>query len=311
MGMNANAQQQSLKMPQMQSSLYRVGGGCSGPNNMLSSDDADTCGDKYHHHGGGYSNHDEKATMMIDTSIPTIKVTNQWIVDPYGDKGQYDGDLTQPEKNENDDDDDENNNTAKTSIYSNKNVENEGNLPHGYGIMRYTDGRTYEGTWNQGHWYGRGRATFSNGDSYEGEYGKFDQRHGEGVYQWTDGRFYRGSFRNDQRSGKGQYFWPDGAIYEGDFLRGLRHGIGTYRFRDGSFYSGSWSEGKFHGQGEMRWADGRVYVGQFKGGRAHGYGVETRPNGTIRHDGEWRHDKPVRDTNSEAISSVETVDDNR
>jgi hypothetical protein len=31
-------------------------------------------------------------------------------------------------------------------------------------------------------------------------------------------------------------------------------------------------------------------------GKAHGYGIEYRKDGTLRHDGEWRYDEPVRDT---------------
>lgn len=51
---------------------------------------------------------------------------------------------------------------------------------------------------------------------------------------------------------------------------------------------------------QCRWADGRSYRGEWKEGRANGYGVETRPNGTIRHDGEWRDDRPIRDSKRHA-----------
>jgi hypothetical protein len=40
--------------------------------------------------------------------------------------------------------------------------------------------------------------------------------------------------------------------------------------------------------------DGRVYKGEWKEGKAHGYGVEKRSNGTIRHEGVWDKDNPVR-----------------
>jgi hypothetical protein len=42
------------------------------------------------------------------------------------------------------------------------------------------------------------------------------------------------------------------------------------------------------------WSDGRVYSGMWSGGQAHGQGKETNPDGTIRHDGEWQHDSPLR-----------------
>ena len=51
---------------------------------------------------------------------------------------------------------------------------------------------------------------------------------------------------------------------------------------------------------QCRWSDGRSYRGEWKDGRANGYGVETRPNGTIRHDGEWKDDRPIRDSKRNA-----------
>jgi hypothetical protein len=150
----------------------------------------------------------------------TKTVEQQWIVDPYGDQGEFFGDL------------------------------NADNLPHGVGVMKYSDGRIYSGEWKNGRWHGKGRATFSNGDFFEGMYYE-DQRHGDGVYQWSDGREFRGGFVNDQRSGHGEYSWPDGAMYVGEFQKGLRHGEGTYTFSDGSFYRGSWVKGKYHGKGEV------------------------------------------------------------
>ena len=42
--------------------------------------------------------------------------------------------------------------------------------------------------------YGYGKATFSNGDSYEGMHVN-DRREGPGVYRWRDGRVYDGEFK--------------------------------------------------------------------------------------------------------------------
>jgi hypothetical protein len=196
---------------------------------------------------------DETDKNTNATSTTTKYVEQQWIVDPYGDQGEFEGEL------------------------------NADNLPHGTGIMKYTDGRVYAGEWKAGRWHGKGRATFSNGDVFEGMYYE-DQRHGLGIYQWCDGREFKGGFVNDQRSGHGEYTWPDGAKYSGEFQKGLRHGEGTYtvrkrnklpknpgmtsshwadsndlpvhcfwmtQFSDGSFYKGSWKQGKYHGKGEV------------------------------------------------------------
>ena len=45
---------------------------------------------------------------------------------------------------------------------------------------------------------------------------------------------------------------------------------------------------------QCHWADGRIYKGEWKEGKADGYGIEVRPNGSVRHDGEWREDVPIR-----------------
>jgi hypothetical protein len=140
------------------------------------------------------------ASSSSSSSSTTRLVEQQWIVDPYGDQGEFKGEL------------------------------NANNLPHGTGMMKYSDGRVYSGEWKDGRWHGMGRATFSNGDVFEGMYFE-DQRHGLGSYQWSDGREFEGGFVNDQRSGQGEYTWPDGAKYSGEFQVGLRHGEGTYTVR--------------------------------------------------------------------------------
>jgi len=194
--------------------------------------------------------------------VKVEKVQNHSITDPYGDKGRYTGLLVKGK-------------------------------PYGHGSMHYDDGRSYTGEWKNGRWHGKGRTLFVNGDFYVGEYAK-DQRHGLGRYEWSDGRVYDGQFRRDRREGKGTYSWPDGAIYTGDFKNGHRHGQGCYKFKEGSVYTGEFRNGKYHGVGECVWADGRCYRGEWREGHAHGYGVEMRPDGTIRHDGEWRRDRPIR-----------------
>eukprot|EP00934_Nitzschia_sp_Nitz4_P006080 Nitzschia sp. Nitz4//scaffold64_size103689//87156//88160//NITZ4_004448-RA/size103689-processed-gene-0.90-mRNA-1//1//CDS//3329556166//6070//frame0 len=220
------------------------------------------------HSVGGTANGAFSAQQYQQEPIPhpdrELPEGAHWIVDPYGDQGQYEGEL------------------------------DDSLFPHGkFGTMKYTDGRIYAGSWNHGEWHGQGKATFSNGDTYEGQYHK-DQRHGKGEYRWNDGRSYSGDFQMDQRHGRGLYRWPDGAFYDGDFQKGLRHGVGIYTFRDGSVYRGEWQRGKYHGHGECRWADGRVYKGQWHEGKAHGQGVEVRPDGSIRHEGEWEYDRPLR-----------------
>lgn len=214
----------------------------------------------------------EDTTVAAPTDIINQKeenkltryVMNQHVTDPYGDQGEYTGTLTI-----------------------------QGNRPHGLGTMKYQDRRVYTGSWQEGQWHGKGTATFQNGDLFDGTY-DLDRRHGFGLYKWNDGREYEGEFHHDQRHGCGEYTWPDGAIYRGEFQAGHRHGEGTYTFADASVYTGEWQKGRYHGVGQCTWKDGRLYKGEWHAGKAHGFGIETRANGTVRHEGQWSNDNPVR-----------------
>ena len=201
-------------------------------------------------------------TIQNGEMVILSEVQGKLIKDPYGDEGRYTGIMMD-------------------------------GLPHGEGTMHYSDGRSYFGEWRNGRWHGHGRAKFVNGDLYIGRYER-DRRHGKGRYEWADGRIYDGEFVRNQRHGRGFYTWPDGASYSGEFVDGQRHGEGCYRFADGSVYKGEWQHGKYDGIGECVWASGRKYHGEWRAGKAQGYGVEFRADGTIRHQGEWKKDKPVR-----------------
>jgi hypothetical protein len=201
------------------------------------------------------------------------KVTDYELVDPYGEKGRYSGLLIR-------------------------------GMPDGQGLMHYEDGRTYTGEWKRGRWHGKGKTVFINGDIYTGDY-EMDKRSGVGTYKWSDGRVYDGEFRDDQREGIGVYSWPDGSVYKGSFRAGLRHGNGSYRFSDGSMYTGEFKEGKHHGFGEFIWKDGRCYRGEWVDGFAEGHGIEIRVDGTIRHDGEWKRDRPIRIRSKAADTAIE------
>lgn len=96
-----------------------------------------------------------------------------------------------------------------------------------------------------------------------------------------------------------------------EFCNGQREGNGIYKFSDGGRYEGSWKDGRYSGFGICAWEDGRCYKGcvflalsgsasltfmvlsEWLNGMAHGKGVETFPDGTIRHDGQWVEDEPV------------------
>ena len=51
---------------------------------------------------------------------------------------------------------------------------------------------------------GLGKFTFSDGDTYEGEFKDWDMN-GQGTYTWSDGRKYEGEFKDNKRWNGTQY----------------------------------------------------------------------------------------------------------
>ena len=58
-------------------------------------------------------------------------------------------------------------------------------------MLRYVDGRVYEGLWRD------------------------DQKHGMGEQRWTHGHVYSGMWSGDKREGLGTISYPDGSTYKG------------------------------------------------------------------------------------------------
>jgi hypothetical protein len=76
---------------------------------------------------------------------------------------------------------------------------------------------------HNGRWHGKGRALYSNGDTYEGEY-KLGLSHGRGVWKWEAGEVYDGMLKNNKMHGLGVYKTIDGAVYDGMFREDELHG---------------------------------------------------------------------------------------
>lgn len=162
---------------------------------------------------------------------------------------------------------------------------------NGRGYMRFGDGRTFEGEYVNGQ-MAKGKMTYQDGSAYEGMW-LDGMHHGRGYMRFNDGRTFEGEYVNGQMT-KGKMTYPDGAAYEGMWLDGMRHGRGRCIFSDQSVYEGLFHEGEFCGYGRMIWSDGGSYEGEWWNGEMHGLGKEIRPNGTIRHDGQWHKGHPLR-----------------
>jgi len=186
------------------------------------------------------------------------------MTDPYGEQGTYSGSIS-----------------------------NSTSMPHGFGRLEYDRaGRWYEGDWKHGRWTGNGKLSNGDGDFYEGGL-KNDHKHGLGVMRFADGRIFEGEYINGQMI-EGKMSYQDGSTYEGSWVDGMRHGRGRCVFADHSVYEGDFREGEFFGFGKMGWSDGGWYEGEWWNGEMHGRGKEVRPDGSIRHEGEWSKGQPLR-----------------
>jgi hypothetical protein len=138
--------------------------------------------------------------------------------------------------------------------------------------------------------------SFSNGDSYEGEW-QNDLKHGTGVYEWADGTRYVGEYRFDLRSGMGTLYEPgqDGesrVLYDGEWKNDAMEGPGANRFvfENGDTYIGPMRDNLRHGEGRLIFEDGSQYEGMFENGVRQGYGSLTEGNGDTW-QGEWSGDE--------------------
>ena len=198
------------------------------------------------------------------SSMGTYHVTALVVTDPYGEQGTYTGSIS-----------------------------NSTGMPHGYGRLEYDRaGRWYEGDWKHGRWTGQGRLSNGDGDYYEGGL-KNDHKHGRGIMKFADGRTFEGEYVSGQMV-QGTMTYQDGSTYSGSWVDGMRHGRGRCVFTDESVYEGEFREGEFFGYGKMSWNDGGWYEGEWWNGEMHGRGKEVRPDGTVRHEGEWSKGQPVR-----------------
>ncbi len=186
-------------------------------------------------------------------------------------------------------------------------------LPHGRGVLSYSNGSSYYGNWNEGKKSGKGIMIYANKDTYDGEW-KDNQRNGKGALlkasgdilegNWLhdefisltkevtidyDGGTYNGLIFNNVPNGKGKMTYNNGN-YFGEWKDGKKNGIGQYTWKEGDVYEGEWKDNKRSGKGKYIWKNGGVYEGDFLDGKLDGKGVRVFSDGII-YDGEWKDSK--------------------
>ena len=96
----------------------------------------------------------------------------------------------------------------------------------GPGVLRFPDGRLYEGPLQDGRPHGQGQLTFTSGDRYEGLFvnGLFE---GRGTYTWKAGDVYTGEWQAGLKEGQGDMRWPNGDRWVGRFRADAQTDEGT------------------------------------------------------------------------------------
>lgn len=118
------------------------------------------------------------------------------------------------------------------------------NMKHGVGVMKYADGKVYDGTF-QCDRMGKGTMKYVDGSSYWGYWCKDGKRHGRGKFISADGTVYDGEFNKGIMEGHGRLTWPCGKWYLGEFSQGKPNGLGMQVSAEGELlHEGAFSSGK-------------------------------------------------------------------
>jgi hypothetical protein len=196
-----------------------------------------------------------------NASTDTLFVKEKQIVDPYGEKGVYTGALSKSTCMPN----------GKGRLeYEKESRWYEGDWIHGrwtgFGRLSNGDGDFYEGGLKNDHKHGSGIMRFADGRVFEGEYIRGQMINGKMTYQ--DGSIYGGSWVDGMRHGRGKCIFVDGSQYEGEFREGNFHGHGKMTWNDGGWYVGNWSNGEMDGRGKEVRPDGSLrHDGEWSGGQ--------------------------------------------
>ncbi len=113
-------------------------------------------------------------------------------------------------------------------------------------------------TWNgkcvNGFANGRGTVQwYQNGEKTSTFIGNLrnGKMHGKGKAIWSSGNIYEGDWVNGKQEGKGKKTWADGYVYQGEYSNGKQNGQGKIRQANGSVYQGGWLDSKPNGYGKL------------------------------------------------------------
>ena len=114
----------------------------------------------------------------------------------------------------------------------------------GYQVFALTkDEYSYHGKWRDDCFHGDGLLKYKDGRHYQGNF-KEGKKDGYGIeFDKCDKVCYEGEYKGGYRHGKGKLY-SNQESYEGKFLNGLRHGFGIVVLQSGSVFRGHWYKDK-------------------------------------------------------------------
>ena len=155
-------------------------------------------------------------------------------------------------------------------------------VPHGRGVMRFSDGTVYDGEWENDEREGRGDERYM-GDVYSGGWHR-DKKHGKGIHRYANGDAFEGEFAEGKRAGHGKYVYADGATFVGAYEADSRCGWGVERYASGAVFEGHFRDDLKEGCGALRHHDGPTTVSRFAANQPTGEGARWSSNGKVA----WR-----------------------
>lgn len=142
--------------------------------------------------------------------------------------------------------------------------------PNGQGKYVFADGSYYYGDWADGKRNGVGEEHYPDGSYYYGAFVD-DKRTGsseitvtlengmvytgKNKFSFSNGDSYVGDYLNGKRNGNGKYTWASGQSYDGAWVSDVMEGEGTYDFGNGKApYTGTFAGGQIAEAGDTQTA---------------------------------------------------------
>ena len=178
----------------------------------------------------------------------------------------------------------------------------------GRGLATYTNEDVYEGDFLDGTREGRGKYLYkSNGDKYEGDW-KSNCKHGLGRLIYAGKGEYYGYWENGRRHGEGVFTYPNGDTYSGWFKFGDKEGTGTYKFAKSQMkLFGEWKMGQIC-TGRWIYPNGVYYEGKFENNKPLGQGKWVFKSGNELY-GEYEQKKKGEGEDEEEEVAEEDLED--